>query len=184
MRIRDPGWKKFGSGMEKIRSNTDDSVNRVYQRQVVFRIHIDPCWICSPIPIRMQLPTGNTDTDPDPMRLAKISTFLHWFLSLNFQRSLFVSRIKFEKKSGFIVDLHWFQCGSGSSFLSQCGSGSGFREPNQCLSGSLSDFKVTKSGISKFWWQDATLIVYFSYFITYPTFIHSLTFIQYIRIST
>jgi hypothetical protein len=29
----------------------------------------------------------------------------------------------------YVVDLHWFQCGSesGSSFLSQCGSGSGTR---------------------------------------------------------
>ncbi len=29
-----------------------------------------------------------------------------------------------------VVDLLYFQCGSG--FLSQCGSGSGSREPNQC----------------------------------------------------
>jgi hypothetical protein len=31
--------------------------------------------------------------------------------------------------------------------------------------------------VLKVWWQDATLFVYFSYFITY---IHSITFIQYI----
>ncbi len=36
-----------------------------------------------------------------------------------------------------VVDLHWFQCLSGSSFFSQCGSrsGSGSREPNQCGTG-------------------------------------------------
>jgi hypothetical protein len=33
----------------------------------------------------------------------------------------------------------------------------------------------------KVWWQDATLFVYFSYFITYlHSFIHSITFIKYI----
>ncbi len=29
------------------------------------------------------------------------------------------------------MDPHWFQCVSGSSFLSRCGSGSASREPNQ-----------------------------------------------------
>jgi hypothetical protein len=37
--------------------------------------------------------------------------------------------------------------------------------------------------ILKVWWQDATLFVYFSYFITYSTYIHSITFIQYIYLS-
>ncbi len=36
------------------------------------------------------------------------------------------------------------------------------------------------SPFSKVWWQDATLFVYFSYFYNIHTFIHSITFIQYI----
>ncbi len=43
------------------------------------------------------------------------------------------------------VDPDWFQCGSGYSFLSQRGSRS--REPNQCGSGSWSEFHVTKGWI-------------------------------------
>jgi hypothetical protein len=33
-----------------------------------------------------------------------------------------------------VVDPHWLQCGSGSSFLSECGSvyGSESRKPNEC----------------------------------------------------
>ncbi len=44
----------------------------------------------------------------------------------------------------FYAQYCWFQCGSVSGFLSQCGSESGSREPNQCGSGSWSDFKVKK----------------------------------------
>ncbi len=45
-----------------------------------------------------------------------------------------------------VGDPHWCQCRScsGSSFLSQFGSGFGSREPNQCGSGSWSDFKDTR----------------------------------------
>ncbi len=42
---------------------------------------------------------------------------------------------------------HWFQSGSGSSFLPQCGSWSGSREPNQSWYESWSDFGVTKRWI-------------------------------------
>ncbi len=49
-----------------------------------------------------------------------------------------------KKKVDSFSDPHWFQCGSGSSFLSQCGSESGSREQKQCGSGSAT---VTKGWI-------------------------------------
>ncbi len=48
-----------------------------------------------------------------------------------FLKSTFYSPVRESLLSSLcFVDLHWFQCGSGSSFLSQCGSWSGYRGTN------------------------------------------------------